>query len=210
MGIFCFSNPDKKLFDGLYSNIDGYDVSRIARMKLTEEENNHLIYGELEFKGLDKLYKSKRLVDKINSSKVFYDLGSGSGKVIIASDILIPNVEKFIGVELLPELYDTSNEVKSRYSVINQEKASKVCFINENFFNVNYADADIIFLHYPIKNSEESYLKLENKFSKELKKGAVIISGIRELKDLKTFPLIDKIKVPTSYGKTILFCHIKI
>lgn len=210
MGIFCFSDPKEKIFDYLYSDMDGYDVCRLARRKLSEEENDHLIYGELAFKGLKSVYKSRRLLDKINSSKVFYDLGSGSGKVIIASDILLPNIERFVGVELLTELYDTSNRAKDYYYSIDQVRAEKIQFINENFFNVDYSEADIIFLHYPIKNSEELYLKLENKFSKELKKGTIIISGIRELHNIEKFPLVDKVKALTSYGKTILFCHIKV
>lgn len=208
--MFLFSNPNKDFFEKLYDDVDGYSLSRQGKDRIGEDASKHIIYGELDFKALEKLYESKRLADKIAKSNTFYDLGSGCGKIIIASDILLLNLQKFVGIELLGELHETSETVKKRFLEIDREKAEKIEFINDDFFNVNLAEADIIFMHFPMKNAEDLYLKLEDKLAKELKSGSVIISAIRMLADEKHFAIFDRFKAKCSYGKTSLYCYYKI
>lgn len=208
--MFFFSNPNKDLFDKLYADIDGYTISHEARDRIGEDASKHIIYGELNFKSLQKIYKSKRVSIKLNESKTFYDLGSGCGKIVVASDILLPNFEKFVGIEVLEEMHEASELVKERLSEIDEEKAKKIEFINDDFFNVNLSDADVIFLHFPMKNAEELYLELEEKLRKELKYGCAVISAIREFADDEHFAMFDKMRVKCSYGKTSIFCYYKI
>ena len=58
------------------------------------------VYGEIEFLPFIALLS----LDKPDSKTVFYDLGSGIGKAVLACAMVYP-VHKSVGVELLPELY---------------------------------------------------------------------------------------------------------
>ncbi len=64
-------------------------------------------------------------------------------------------------------------------------------------------------MHYPMKNAEELYLKLEDKMKKELKSNSLIISAIRKLNDLDNFIFIGKETIRASYGDMTMYYHIK-
>lgn len=209
--IFNRSTPEEKLFEYIYRDIDSYSISRIARNKISKEIDEHLIYGELNFRSFSKIYNNKRIGHLIANAKTFYDLGSGAGKIIIASFLLLPNVKKLIGVELLEGLHNTSKEVKNRLkNELTNVNIEKIDFINDDFFNLNLSNADVIFLHYPMKNAEEMYMELEEKMKKELRTGAVVISAIRQLENSDTFQLVDRVRVHASYGKTTIYYYIKL
>ena len=98
----------------------------------------------------------------INSSDVFYDLGSGNGKVVFL-------VEKLTGAQAVgfemgwwTYLYSV---LKSR--LIN----SKARFKNKNFFHAPWKDADIIYcyLYPPLMG------RIEEKFLTEMKPGSLAI-----------------------------------
>jgi hypothetical protein len=59
-------------------------------------------------------------------------------------------------------------------------------------------------------NAEELYIKLENKMQKELKSGAIIISCIRELKNLEIFPKIATSEIKCSYSNVTVHYHRKV
>eukprot|EP01040_Poterioochromonas_malhamensis_P005978 gene5978-6425_t len=81
-----------------------------------------LTYGEMS--DVYPLYTVFQLLSKKNlmppaGSGRFYDLGSGSGRIIIAAALLYP-FEAYIGIELLHSLFSISVEVQEKFlSVLN-------------------------------------------------------------------------------------------
>lgn len=81
-----------------------------------------LTYGEMS--DVYPLYTVFQLLSKKNlmpppGSGRFYDLGSGSGRIVIAAALLYP-FEAYIGIELLHSLFSISVEVKEKFlSVLN-------------------------------------------------------------------------------------------
>lgn len=106
------------------------------------------------------------IVEKFNiqSHQTFYDLGSGDGKVCFLVNKL--SGAKCVGFELTLWTY-----VLSVLKLKVKSVKSKVEFKNENFFKVNWAEADFIYgyLYPPLMG------RVEEKFLQESKRGAVAI-----------------------------------
>lgn len=120
-------------------------------------------------KALKKILKNISFKGK----KKFYDLGSGSGKLISRLANQNPNLE-CIGIEYNLVAYYFA-KIRNIFS------KRKVDYQLNDFFQVNLVDADIIYTYlFPgIMN------RLEVKFSKELKKGALVIVNSFPLKSRK-------------------------
>lgn len=98
-----------------------------------KESDEKFVYGEITKGGVKDL--SKELQD---FSGVFYDLGSGNGKLILHLS-LISNFNKYIGVELSPARY------KYSITINNFLKQKNVDFINADFLTIDLSDANFIF-----------------------------------------------------------------
>ncbi|MFA5926624.1 MAG: class I SAM-dependent methyltransferase [Patescibacteria group bacterium] len=80
-------------------------------------------------------------VTKPGSDDIFYDLGSGYGRLPLYG--AITTEAKYIGVEIVAERIRMCQQIKSRF------KLSNVEFIQDNVLNVDYADGTIFFLFNP-------------------------------------------------------------
>ena len=86
---------------------------------------------------------------------VFYDLGSGTGKAVVAMSLIHP-FKKCVGIEYLETLYDLSQEVKQIYdSTINEKfstykqlftmsQPNKIEFIKGDFLKEKWEDTSVI------------------------------------------------------------------
>jgi hypothetical protein len=117
----------------------------------------------------------RKLSQNIDFSKAknFYDLGSGNGKVISAISGKFPNLE-CVGIECNIAAFLLAK-------VLNIFSSRSVRYRMENFMNIDLGEADVIYA-YLFPGAME---KLEEKFSKELKRGTLVVSS--------TFPIKDKI-----------------
>lgn len=199
----------EEIFNQLYSDIIGKDISWDARNKMSDEETKHLIYGEIYYNTIINIYQEEYVKSYIDKAKSFCDLGSGTGRVVVETSMLLDNLDICDGIELLPELYNTANEVLDKYKILSPIQANKINYINNDFFKVDLSKYDIIFMHYPMKQAEELYLQLEEKMKKELKSGSLIISMIRKLRDVDNFPNLGSKKFDTDYGGATTYYHIK-
>ena len=199
----------EKIFNSLYSNINGSKISWQARNKMSDKDTEHLIYGEISYNSMAKIYSTPLIKKYFNTNKNFCDLGSGTGRIVFNTALLYNNLNSYCGIELLKELYDTSISVLKNFNNIDPELSRKISFINDSFFNLNLSKFNIIFMHYPMKNAEDLYLQLEDKMIKELNKDTIIISAIRKLKNINIFPLIDKQTIEADYGETTIYYHLK-
>ncbi len=177
-------NYAETLFNHLFNNINGYQVSKNAR-KASAIDTENLLYGELPFSSWQKI------INRANAKPdgVFIDLGSGTGRVVFASYLAF-NFRKTIGIELLEGLHNKACEVKEEFDKNIRNKISthlkerEISFLLQNIFDADLREADFIFMNHPFKDGE-LFTKLEEKFLNELKPGTKIVTIIRRLKNPK-------------------------
>ncbi len=178
----------ESLFNFLYSNLNGYEISNRARADSNLDCSN-LLYGELPFETFAEILK--KIQPKEDS--VFFDLGSGTGRVVLQA-YLMTKFRKCIGVELLGGLHNKAIEVQQNFDKTIRPQIEKYLlgrelhFAQNDLFKVDYAEADLIFMNHPLKDSE-LFLQLEEKLLKELKPGTKLITIIRAFKDPRFKPL---------------------
>ena len=128
-------------FDGLYQAVNGFALSQIARQKGDAMEYT---YGEIEFIPFIALLS---LVPP-DKDTVFYDLGSGTGKAVLACAMVF-KVKKSCGIELFEELHQSARDQKKYLERIPeyQEKAQTIDFIQTNFLQADISDATLIFIN---------------------------------------------------------------
>jgi hypothetical protein len=172
------------LFNFLYSKIDGYSTasaSQAARPGSREE----LLYGEIPF------YTWQRILDRVKPKQdgIFYDLGSGIGRVAMQSH-MICNFKKSIGIELLDGLHNKALEVEETFEkivkpqIVKNLEGRELLLRKDNILTANFSDADFVLLSHPFKE-EADFLALEEKFLRDLKPKTKIVTLIRFLRNEK-------------------------
>jgi len=107
-----------------------------------------------------------RVLDLVDIKKgdVFYDLGSGDGRLVIAAAL---KGARAYGIEI-----DPIRAFYSRLWIFLFRLNNQATIIQKNIFDVNLSDADVITLYLP----QETNDKLKPKLEKEAKLGVRIVS----------------------------------
>jgi SAM-dependent methyltransferase len=190
----------------LYQTIDAVRLSQDERERLELNDTSYT-YGEVTQRGLLAMLA----VVKPQASDVFYDLGSGVGRAVFCAAFAY-GWKKCVGIEYLPGLFEVSrallpnfldmDEVKRFYP----NKHFPIEFIGDDFLNVDFRDADIIFVNATTLNPV-LWGHLEQKFHL-LKPGARIIVATRKLDELH-FDKIHQALCPMSWGECSVFIYQK-
>jgi len=202
---FCMDfQLGKKLFETLYSGINGYTISSEARSKIARVDKAYT-YGEVV---AESFYQ---MIHRMSPKKgeVFYDLGSGTGKAIILASLFF-EFSKCIGIEILEDLHKISKELLARFhhetaSVLTKDP-SIVDFVNADFLQYDFTDGDIFFIHATCFPDE-----LMDKLTKKLrllKKGARIIMVTKTLESA-SFREIDHSDEEMGWGKATIYFYEK-
>jgi len=125
----------------------------------------------LKEKNIRRLLKLANL----NENNIFYDLGSGEGRIVIIAAKEF-KIKKAYGVEISLFLHWLA-----KLKVIFSRLSDKVNLKCENFFKTDLAEADVIICYLLPATLE----KLKNKFLKELKPGAKILSFMFPIKGME-------------------------
>lgn len=172
----------EELFNNLYAHINGYNISNKARADF-DGDTQKMLYGELPFETWRKIVEFANPRQEGN----FYDLGSGTGRVVLQSHLLF-NFKKCVGIELLDGLHDKAIEVKNifnqkiRPQIQDHLEGRQLDYQKANIFDAKLHDADLILMNHPFKDGDD-FLRLEEKFLNELKPGTKIVTIIRALKN---------------------------
>lgn len=172
----------ERLFNQLYANINGYEVS-IGAQDNFKGDTKSLIYGELPFE------TCQNIINQIQpkSNGVFFDLGSGTGRIAMTAHLL-HNFRKSIGVELLDGLHDKACEIKNTFEIDllppirSKFEGSDLQFLKANIFDVDLSEADFVFINHPFKG-DQLFDDLETKLISELKPGTKLVTIIRHLRN---------------------------
>lgn len=127
----------RKFLANLYRDIDG---SRLAKNEGRLRANRSTVYGELTTKGFRKLLTRLSL----NRRDVFYDLGCGTGKVIVEIATTVP-LKKCVGIEIAKSRLVKAESVAGKVREHGLIKARQLELRHENFLNSDFADATVLY-----------------------------------------------------------------
>ncbi|MFA6427513.1 MAG: hypothetical protein WCW16_03670 [Candidatus Magasanikbacteria bacterium] len=192
------------VFNHFFSGTDGYTAAYASPQRL-KSPDRPLTYGEIL---LDSFFEMFRDIPLTAQHKVFYDLGSGIGKAVLAA-VLLGNFEKVCGVEILTDLHKIATGVLSDFidespTLFPSRKETKVILHNGDFFSYNVSDADVVFIQSTCFG-EELMAKLSEKLS-SLKPGSIIITATY---DLPGFSVYASKKYTMSWGNATFYFHVR-
>lgn len=130
---------DNETFNRIYQNYDNSQVSHNL--------NNDLVattYGEIKPEGVQNIINELNITNK----DIFYDLGSGLGKVIMQFYINTP-IEQAIGVEFYKERHNQAEKALLKlYKEFPNELDNDriITYQHQNIKDVDLSDATIIFM----------------------------------------------------------------
>lgn len=200
----------ENILSALFGNINYTAISKAERERLQITEDA-FVYGEIEFLSfIILLHKANP-----KPQEIFYDLGSGSGKAVFTAALCFELVS--YGIEYLPALDALCNqkleELKNRIEVSGSEfsktllkSANYIKFLNQDFLECDFNNANIIFLNATCC----SFTTLEALFTKfqRLKKGCRIIIVTKRI-PLDNFQIIYEGKIPMSWGSATVRIYLK-
>ncbi|CCI49520.1 unnamed protein product [Albugo candida] len=164
------------------------------------------IYGEIDFFAfVDVLQWVIRQGSIMKNEAVFYDLGSGTGKAVIAASLLY-NFDKVIGIEALEPLntFAKKRAVKLRNLTKNNCLASSIEFWYGSFLEKDWTDGTIVFCHATcFSDSDWRSISL---VAEKLKQGSYVITASQILQSA-LFEVVKSEQVKTSWGTAKIYIH---
>ncbi len=186
---------NRRFLENVYKPISGFHIDD-SEAKAIEDEGANTTYGEITDEAVTTLLKELN----VNNCDVFYDLGSGVGRMVVQVYLESP-VKKSIGVELSPTRHNHAVEVKQKL-----EQHSKIYpnrtidFYQENILDTNITDATIIYIASTCF-SDEFMRQLTDKFAR-LKQGLRILT-LRHLSPHPKFTLTKTFHLPMTWSKSV-------
>jgi hypothetical protein len=193
----------------LYGDISPATISINYRKKHGIYENLSLVYGESHLPSLYALF------NEINPrpGEIFYDLGSGSGRLVLYAALSFP-FAKCIGIELLDDLINIAQiklelckKEAPNLPGFDSNKLGEIEFIQADFTQVALSTATLVYIASTCFNDELMHnlaLRLEN----QLPIGARVITFSRPLLSKKIKVTKNKI-YSMEWGKVAIFFHEK-
>ena len=148
----------------------------------------------------------------------FYDLGSGTGKPVVAMS-LIYHFKKLIGIEFLESLFKLSLGVKQSYDRIinnrfqnyrqlfNFRSPNQIEFFQGDFLKYNWENTSIIFANSTCF-SFNTMISIGNKANKECKSGTIIITITKRITNLNAnWEIRDGFRRLMAWGIATIYIH---
>jgi SAM-dependent methyltransferase len=140
-----------------YLDVVYRDIGKVYSQELTSNRDISETNGELLYVSINKLFAHVTLTDQ----DVFFDLGSGLGKMILHVYLQTP-VKEVYGIELLVNLHKqamlAAERVKHDLGILQAVK--KMEFICGDFFEINFNTATVVFIN-SVCFGQDIMLKLE-------------------------------------------------
>jgi SAM-dependent methyltransferase len=180
----------RQIMNRIYKDISGFEIPK-NDTALIRQSKGSPIYGEINHQALNKLIDYLALTE----NDVFYDLGSGVGKVVLHVAMCSP-VKKAVGVELsLARFHDARNALTRALDFMPELK-KRVDFVHDDLQNVDLKKASVIY---------SCSTAFSQKFMNLLVKNLAIykhnfrLLSLQELPEQKHFKLINTIPLDMSW-----------
>ena len=164
------------------------------------------------------IYEYIKNTYKTINDGIFYDLGSGTGKPVIAMS-LMHKFKKLTGIEYLQNLVKLSQQIKDTYNKTINEKIEKngklfsfekpniVEFVQGDFFKQSWENASIIFANSTCF-SLDMINNIAEKANKECKSGTIIITFTKKLNKLNSnWELKNGFRRLMTWGIATIYVH---
>lgn len=182
----------KSKFDDVFLDDPGHELSLQTR-KLDKVMNRpEFTYGEIEFIPMVPVFRSLQ----ISPNSVFWDLGCGTGKLLLSMHLLFPDLQ-IKGVEYLESLY------LQCISNLSKIPTNQITVIHGDLQEVDWSDADIIYcanLCFPASLNES----LKQKCLK-LKPKTILI--LLQSLSIPKFDLLNQYDVEMTWGNATVYIY---
>jgi hypothetical protein len=181
----------QRLISNLFEGINGYSFGpEEGRLRA----NRSHVYGELASKGLHRLLDHLQL----NKSDVFYDLGSGIGRVLIQVAMEVP-LKKCVGIEVANSRFLHAQTILDRVQKQKLLRAKQVELRNENFLESDLSDATVLYTCSTCFSG-----RLMNRLARkiaELNRDLILITFQKLSRRRKRLELVGTLNLDTSWRK---------
>ncbi|TYZ62281.1 hypothetical protein PybrP1_011400 [[Pythium] brassicae (nom. inval.)] len=178
----------------------GKELSAEARKSENLIKSSY-IYGEiLFFPFADAI---RWVAPTLPEHAVFYDLGSGTGKAVIAASLLHP-FDQAIGIELLEPLVACADKRKDALARCGNPFQTDIEFLHASLLTTSWDKGDVVFCHgtcFSDKEWAEISLAAE-----KLRQGAYFLSTSHVLQSA-LFEVVRSYNFKMSWGTATLFVH---
>eukprot|EP00192_Tetraselmis_astigmatica_P019406 CAMPEP_0117680238 /NCGR_PEP_ID=MMETSP0804-20121206/18241_1 /TAXON_ID=1074897 /ORGANISM="Tetraselmis astigmatica, Strain CCMP880" /LENGTH=218 /DNA_ID=CAMNT_0005489713 /DNA_START=292 /DNA_END=949 /DNA_ORIENTATION=+ len=172
-----------EIVEELYNEFPGEYLRAACRTEIEErDEIGSLVYGEVGFTSLAWILRTAMSHCGVEDGppSVFYDLGSGSGRMVVSAALLYPELKRCGGIEIIRGLHDVAQLVKSKMEQAGEDSAcfsrSKcIDFSHGDLLEAEWSDADIVLVNSTCFTAK-LMADLEAKAAGKLRQGAVIIT----------------------------------
>jgi len=189
----------------LYDEDKAATVSVQCRKKYHAYSQNSLIYGNSHLPSLYEIFSKV----KPCAGEVFYDLGSGSGRVVLFAALSFPFM-KCVGIELVDELVRLAKDqlklMQGRVPNLEGYDPSmlgEIEFIRGDLTKVDVSDADVVYTASTCFD-EKLILALANSLEKQVAKGTRVITLAKSLPS-KEFKVFYQQLCPMEWGETTIY-----
>jgi len=114
-----FDTDLKARNDVFFDALDGTDAHATSfkeRTETVEHDEIKFIYGEILHSTLLPLLQ---FVDP-QPGETLYDLGCGSGRVMMVAAMAFPQLKACVGIELMPKVYELGSQIMSKFEQLCQ------------------------------------------------------------------------------------------
>ena len=181
-------------------DLNGFHLSKLAR---TNSDAMEYVYGEIDCLSFIALLS----LTNPNQDTVFYDLGSGLGKTVLACAMIF-NIKKSCGIELFSTLDTAAKQQLNQLKKLKpyQSMTERVVFICGNFMTTNFDDATHIYINATGYFGET--WDILNTCLEQLPTTPIIITTTKPLKS-GPFQIVRQTRAQMSWGIVDAFIQIK-
>lgn len=129
----------QQIMNRIYQDIDGFEIPKSDEKQVRQSKGSP-IYGEINHQSLNKLLDHL----KLTSRDVFFDLGSGVGKVVLQTALVSP-VKSCIGVELSTARHNDALNALENSRSWDKHLYQRVCLVNADMLTVDLRSATLIY-----------------------------------------------------------------
>lgn len=129
----------RQLINRIYKDIEGFEIPKYDASHVRKSQGSP-IYGEINHAALNKLLKHL----KLSTNDVFYDLGSGVGKVITQTLLTTP-IKLAVGIELSKSRHEGAVIALKRAASYEPSINQRVKLINKDLLTVDLSAATVIY-----------------------------------------------------------------
>jgi len=183
-------------FESIFFSAPASMQSNMAEAQSYGVSLRSLVNGEIHFPAFASLLGDLNLPPQF----CFLDCGSGRGKAVVAAALLFPKAQ-LCGLEIRPHLVNISQNLDLRHDV-----KSRVRFVETCFFDVNWSEADVIFIN-ATGFEAELIKRVEKKIAEEARKTARLIVLSVQLRATGFTELLPARRYRMSWGNATVYTY---